>query len=145
MPSELFIVDTSAWLLVLRKDFDPKVKDRIDHLLKEDVIVTTEIVRLELLSGTRTEKEFQRLKMRLDALDAVETDSHLWQNACELGFKLRRKGITAPHTDILIGACALKTESTIVHADAHFDMMAKHTKMKVESFVTAAKARQPQK
>jgi hypothetical protein len=145
MHNDLFFVDTSAWLLVLRKDFIPKVKDRIDHLLKEDVIVTTGIIRLELLSGTKTEKEFQRLKIRLDALGTVETDNSLWQDACELGFKMRRKGITVPHTDILIAACALKTESTVVHADAHFDMMAKHSKLKVESFVTAAKARQSQK
>ncbi|MBT8368575.1 MAG: PIN domain nuclease [Deltaproteobacteria bacterium] len=145
MRNDLFLVDTSTWLLVLRKQFIPKVKDRIDNLLKEDLIITTGIVRLELLSGTKTEKEFQRLKMRLDALDTVESDKSLWQDACELGFKLRRKGVTVPHTDILIGACALKTESTIMHADAHFDMMAKHTKLKVESFVTAAKAFQSQK
>jgi predicted nucleic acid-binding protein len=32
-----------------------------------------------------------------------------------------------PYTDILIAACALRTESTVVHADAHFDLMANHT------------------
>ena len=139
MSSELFLVDTSVWILALRKDFFPKVKDRIDHLLKEDLIVTTGIVKLELLSGTRTEKEFQRLQNRLNALETIETDDFLWKDACELGFNLRRKGISVPYTDILIGTCALKTESTIVHADAHFDMMAKHTKLKVESFVDALK------
>jgi len=143
MSNELFLVDTSVWILVLRKDFIPKVKDRIDHLLKEDVIVTTGIVKLELLSGTRTEKEFQRLQNRLDALGTIETDDFLWKDACELGFKLRRKGITVPHTDILVGTCAIRTESTILHADAHFDMMAAHTKLKVESFITALKNLKP--
>lgn len=145
MHNNLFLVDTSAWLLVLRQTFIPKAKDRIDHLLKEDVIITTGIVKLEILSGTRTDKEFQRLKMRLDALGTVETDDSLWQKACELGFKLRRRGITVPHTDILIGACALKTASTILHADSHYDMMAKHTNLKVESWVKVAKALQSQK
>ena len=145
MSNDLFLADTSIWLLVLRKQFIPEVKDRINNLLKEDLIITTGIVILELLSGTKTETEFQRLKMRLDVLDTIESDKSLWQYACELGFKLRRKGVTVPHTDILIGACALKTESTIIHADAHFDMMAKLTKLKVESFVKAAKAFQAQK
>jgi len=139
MPNNLFLVDTSAWLLALRKDFIPEVKDRIDRLLKEDAIITTGIIRLEILGGTKTEKDFQRLKNRFDALDSVETDNSLWQNACELGFNLRRKGVTVPHTDILITACALKTGAIIVHADKHFDLMAKHLRVKVESFLHAAR------
>jgi len=135
MPNNLFLVDTSAWLFALRKDFMPEVKDRIDHLLKENAIITTGIVKLEILGGTRTQKEFQRLKTRLDALDMVETDTALWEEAYKLSFEFRRKGITVPYTDILIAACALRTESTIVHADAHFDLMANHISLKVESFV----------
>ena len=88
MTNNLFLVDTSAWLLALRKNFLPKVKDRIDHLLKEDVVITTGIVKLEILGGTKTEREFQRLKTRLDALDAVETDVELWDRAYGLAFKL---------------------------------------------------------
>jgi len=135
MPNNLFLVDTSAWLFALRKDFMPEVKDRIDHLLKENVIITTGIVKLEILGGTKTQNEFERLKTRLDSLDMVETDTALWEEAYRLSFELRRKGITVPYTDILIAAYALRTESTVVHADAHFDLMAKHIGLNVESFV----------
>ena len=135
MPNNLFLVDTSAWLFALRKDFMPEVKDRIDYLLKENAIITTGIVKLEILGGTKTQNEFERLKTRLDSLDMVETDTALWEEAYRLSFELRRKGITVPYTDILIAACALRTESTVVHADAHFDLMAKHIDLKVESFV----------
>lgn len=135
MPNNLFLVDTSAWLFALRKDFMPEVKDQIDHLLKENAIITTGIIKLEILGGTKTQKEFQRLKTRLDALDIVKTDTALWEEAYGLAFKLRRKGITVPYTDILIAACALRTESTVVHADAHFDLMANHVSLKVKSFV----------
>jgi len=135
MQNNLFLVDTSAWLFALRKDFMAEVKDRIDYLLKENAIITTGIVKLEILGGTKTQKEFQRLKTRLDALDMVETDTALWEEAYRLSFEFRRKGITMPYTDILIAACALRTESTVVHADAHFDLMANHTSLKVESFV----------
>ena len=135
MSNDIFLVDTSAWILALRKDFSPEVKERIDHLLKENCIITTGMVKLEILGGTKTETEFQRLKRRLDALDSVELDTPLWEKSCDLAFKLRRKGVTVPYTDILIAACALKTESTVVHADAHFDLMAGHIDLKVESFV----------
>ena len=118
MPGSLFLVDTSAWLLALRKDFLPVVKDRIDHLLREDAIVTTGIVKLEIFGGTKTEKEFQRLKNRFDALYAVEIDSLLWEEAYRLAFKLRGKGVTVPCTEILVAACAIKVEAVVVHADA---------------------------
>ena len=140
MSNNIFLVDTSAWILALRKDFSPEVKERIDHLLKENAIITTGMVKLEILGGTKTENEFQRLKRRLDALDSVELDTSLWERSYDLAFKLRRKGITVPYTDILIAACALKTESTVVHADAHFDLMAGHISLKVESFIAAVKS-----
>ena len=132
--SDPFLVDTSAWLLALRKNFLPIAKDRIDYLLKEDLVISTGMVRLELLGGTKTEIEFQRLKARLDALDTVETDMQLWARAYELAFNLRRRGVTIPYTDILIAACALHANAIILHADAHFDLISKHFELKVESF-----------
>jgi len=142
MTNNLFLVDTSVWILALRKDFVPAVKERIDNLLKENAIVTTGMVKLEILGGTKTETEFQRLKRRLDALDTVELDTSLWERSYDLAFELRRKEITVPYTDILIAACALKTGSTVVHADAHFDLMVGHISLKVESFVSTAKGLQ---
>jgi len=135
MPPDRFLVDTSLWILALRRDFVSEVKDRVDHLLREDTIVTTGIIMVEILSGAKTEKEFQRLKKGLDALDRVETDRPVWEEAAELGFTLRRKGVTVPHTDILIATCALRASAVVVHADAHFDLMAKHSPLKVESHV----------
>jgi len=140
MPNNLFLVDTSAWLLALRRDFIPAVKDRMDHLLKENAIITTGMVKLELLGGTKKQREFQRLKTRLDALEMVETDSSQWEKAYELAFKLRRKGITVPHTDILIAACALRAESTVVHADVHFDLIANQVRLEVESYVQTVRS-----
>ena len=135
MPNDIFLIDTSAWLFALRKDFIPEVKERIDRLLRDGVVITTGIIKLEIMSGARTQYEFQRLKSRFNDLDDIKTDDSIWQKACELGFALRRKGITVPHTDILIGACALQSGSVIVHADTHFDLMTGHTGIKVESLV----------
>jgi len=140
MSNNTFLVDTSAWILALRKDFSPGVKERIDHLLKENTVITTGMVKLEILGGTKTESEFRRLKRRLEALDSVDLDTSLWEESYDLAFKLRRKGITVPYTDILIAACALKIGSTVVHVDAHFDLMAGHISLKVESFVPNVKS-----
>ena len=139
MPDERVLVDTSAWLFALRKDFLPEIKDRIDLLLIENLVLTTGIIRLELLAGTRTEEEYGRLKKRLSALESIETDDLLWETACDTGFKLRRKGITIPYTDILIAACALSWGCIVLHADSHFDLIAEHLNLKCESFVEAVR------
>ncbi len=139
MPNNLFLVDTSAWILSLRKEFLPDVKDRVEYLLKENAIITSGMIKLELLGGTKEKKEFQRLKTRLDALEMVETNTSFWERAFYLAFSLRRKGITVPYTDIIIATCALITDATVVHADSHFDLMQPHCGLKVESFVVAIK------
>jgi predicted nucleic acid-binding protein len=140
MPADLFLVDSSAWIFALRKNPLGQLKDRIAHLLDRAEIATTGIIKLEILGGARTVEDFQRLKIRFEALHEIETDSRLWESSCELAFKLRRKGITVPYTDVLISACALNAGAVLVHADTHFDLLADSIGLKVESFVQAVKA-----
>lgn len=135
MPNEVYLVDTSVWIFALRKQPVGQIRDRIDSLLKEDAIVTTGMIKLEILAGAKTEKEFRRLKSRFDALECLETDDALWKRACDYGFKLRRRGLTIPSTDVLIASCALQSGSVLVHADAHFDLMEKPLSLRIESYV----------
>jgi predicted nucleic acid-binding protein len=69
------------------------------------------------------------------SLDDIITDNIIWDKASLLVFNLRRKGITIPHTDILIAACAMSEGCVLLHADNHFDIIARHTDLIVESFV----------
>jgi predicted nucleic acid-binding protein len=128
------LVDTSAWLFALRKDFNPEIKNRIDFLLHENLILITGIIKLELLAGTKTRSEYNRLKKRLSALGNIETDNIMWERACDIGFQLRRKGVTIPYTDILIATCALERECILLHADNHFNLISDHMDLKSESF-----------
>lgn len=134
MPANRFLVDTSVWILALRKDFVPEIRDRLDQLLKTDMVITAGIIKLEILGGTRTEKEFRLLKKRLDALPLIEIDTVVWEVAFELAFNLRRSRVTVPYTDILIAACAMVSDSTVVHVDAHFDLISGHANLRVEGF-----------
>ena len=136
MPNETYLVDTSAWLFALRKDANPAIKSRLDALLREDAIAIIGIVKLELLGGTRTQEEFSRLKRRLDALTYISMEEPLlWDLASEMAFNLRRKGLTIPYTDILIASAAINEDVILLHADIHFDQVAKHSRLRVESFV----------
>jgi len=132
----MILVDTSAWIFALRKNPFIKLKSRIDHLLEIDDVFTLGMIRLELLGGTKTKEEFDRLKNRLDALYEISTDAKLWSSAGQLAFDLQRKGLTIPYTDILIANAAIQSKSVLLHADSHFDLIAVQTELKVESCVT---------
>ena len=136
MPNDTFLVDTSAWLFALRKDANLEIKARLDTLLREDAVAITGIIKLELLGGTRTREESRRLKSRLDALKYVPMEEPLlWDLTYEMAFNLRRKGLTIPYTEILIASAAIKEDVILLHADIHFDQVARHSKLRVESFV----------
>ena len=135
----MVLIDTSAWIFALKKNFHPFVKERIEKILTESDVAINGIIELELLGGTRTEKEYERLKSRLDALYYVDSTKSLWDGASELAFDLKRKGMNVPYTDILIAATALQERAILLHADSHFDTIAKHSELKVESLVTLLK------
>ena len=141
----MVLVDTSAWIFALKKNPFLPLKDRIDMLLREDLVVSFGMIKLELLGGAKTTKEFNRLKSRLEAFYEISTDTILWGMASQLAFKLHRKGLTIPYTDILIACAALESKAVLLHADAHFDLLAKHTELKVESFLSLVQKNYQQK
>lgn len=119
------LIDTSAWILALRKEGSLRARDEIDRLIAENRAATAGIVKLELLAGTKTEKEYKELKEDLEALIQLEITSKTWESASHRAYILRRKGITVPSTDILIMTIAAENGCHLIHADRHFDLMTK--------------------
>jgi len=136
MSNSLVLIDTSVWVLFLRKSPSEVVKEEVGHLLAEDSVAISPMIRLELLGGTKSFEEFNRLKSRLDALRQIPTDEANWEAAAELSFKLRQRGKVIPYTDILIGSAAILAGVLLLHADRHFDLMAEDTDLSVRSLVS---------
>jgi predicted nucleic acid-binding protein len=135
MSNNLVLIDTSVWILALRRSPSPVVKDEVEHLLAENRVAIAPMIRLELLGGTKSLSEFNRLKSRLDALHQIPASEGNWDLATELSFKLRQQGKIIPYTDILIGAAAIMTGYLLLHADRHFDLMAEDTDLNVRSLI----------
>ena len=130
-----YLIESSAWIFVLRvKPVEP-LRRRIDELLQQGVVATTGMVRLELLGGAKTRAEFDRLAFVTQGLDQLSADGSAWLRAAELAFALRRQGITVPNSDVLIAAVAIENDAILVHADAHFERIAQHSELKTESYV----------
>jgi predicted nucleic acid-binding protein len=135
MSSSLVLIDTSVWILFLRKSPPRVVQEEVGRLLAEDRAVISPMIRLELLGGTRSAGEFERLRARLDALHQIPADEANWQMAAELAFALRQRGRIIPYTDILIGSAAILAHALLLHSDRHFDLMAGDTALSVRSLV----------
>ena len=131
----MMLIDTSAWIFALKKSFHSFVKERIEKILMESDVAINGMIELELLGGVKTEKEYERLKSRLDALYYIETDRSLWDYASKLAIDLKRKGVHVPYADILIAASAMQEKAILVHTDAHFDAISKYSELKVESLL----------
>jgi len=130
-----YLVDSSAWLFVFRRNPVEPLRRRIDELLQERVVATTGMVRLELLGGAKARPEYDRLAFVTEMLDQLSVEGSSWLRAAELAFALRRRGITVPNPDILIAAVAMENDVTLLHADAHFERIAQHTELRTESYV----------
>ncbi len=136
MSNSLVLLDTSGWVLFLRKSPPEAVKEEVAKLLAEDSVAISPMIRLELLGGTKSFDEFNRLKSRLDALRQIPADEANWQTAAELSFKLRQRGKVIPYTDILIGSAAILANVLLLHADRHFDLMAENTDLRARSLAS---------
>jgi len=139
LKNNLVLIDTSVWVPFLRKSPPPTVKNEVDLLLAEDRVAIFPMIRLELLGGTKSTKEFERLGSRLDALHQIPIGDANWDTAAELAFRLRQRGKAIPYTDILIGSAAILGDVLLLHADRHFDLMAEDTDLRVKSLVSVVR------
>ena len=58
MPDRALLVDTSAWIEALWPAGNALVRARVAALLADGRVVTTQMVVMELLSGARSEEEY---------------------------------------------------------------------------------------
>ena len=135
MTGKYVLVDTSAWILALKNSPVARARSVIDDLLAGGKIAIIPVIRLELLGGTKSTAEFQRLDSRLGALHQLPLAQAEWDESASLAFKLRRTGMTVPYTDIIIAAAAILHGIPLVHADRHFDLIASEVTLKAENLL----------
>jgi predicted nucleic acid-binding protein len=127
----LILVDTSAWVEFLRDTGSP-VCVRVDELLAAEV-ATCDPVRMELLAGARDEGHLDGLRRLLARAVVIPTEPTDYEQAAALYRTCRRAGETVRRmVDCLIAAVAIRSDVPVLHADADFDVLARHTSLRVE-------------
>lgn len=117
------LIDTSSWIHALRKDGNPDVRERVQHLLLGGMAAWCPINRVELWQGVKAKREQQFLEALERDIVLLPLDDSVWNTACQLGRKARQAGKPVPTTDVMITACAQTHGVEIEHCDKHLDLL----------------------
>lgn len=129
----MIVVDTSAWIELLRatgSDVHVRLRDALrEH---EDVCVT-EIVVAEILAGARDVHHTEELRstllgftlLPLNGLDGFERAAALYRTCRAGGESLRSIA------DCLVAVPAIAAGAPVLHAGRDFDALARHTPLEV--------------
>ncbi len=124
----MILVDTSAWVEYLRDTGSP-VCALVDAMLGND-LATCDPVRMEVLAGARSERHLADLRGLLARSSVLPTSPADYDQAAQLYRICRSRGETVRKMiDCLIAAVAIRADVPVLHADADFDVLVRHTRM----------------
>ena len=127
----MIVVDTSAWVEFLRGT-GSTVCNRVDELLANDIAIC-DPMRMEVLAGARDAEHLNSLRRLLARARLLPTTPVDYEQAAALYRTCRHNGETVRKLiDCLIAAVTVRAGAAILHADTDFDVLARHTPLKVE-------------
>ena len=128
----MIVADTSVWIDYV-KGIEAPHTDVLDQELAHDRIITGDIIITEFLQGFRDEKDYQKAKYIMDALQYYD----FWGK--EIAYKaarnfrnLRKKGITVRKTvGVVIATFCIEHNFQLIHNDRDFDAMEQYLGLRV--------------
>jgi len=122
----MILIDTSAWIEFLRDTGSP-VCERVQDALAEEMAVADPI-RMEVLAGARDEHHMMQLRRLLARGSSLHTQPIDYEQAAILYRQCRANGETVRKLiDCLIAAIAIRNHTSLLHKDADFDVLQRHT------------------
>ena len=124
----MILIDTSAWTEFLR-DTGSATCDRVEALLESEIAICN-AVRMEVLAGGRDEQHLHDLRRLLARATVLPTGPVHYDDAAAL-FRLCRWKTVRRSIGCLIGAVAIRAGVFVLHNDADFDVLARHTNLRI--------------
>ena len=129
-PVAVVLIDTSAWIEFLR-DTGSAVCVLVDELLAREVAIC-DAVRMEVLAGARDEAHLLNLRRLLARATVIPTRATDYEDAAALYRRCRTQGETVRRLiDCLIASIAIRAGAPILHNDADFHVLARHTELQI--------------
>jgi predicted nucleic acid-binding protein len=121
------LVDTSAWSAVLRRPSTKKgnaaqeaCAAALKDLIADGRAVMMGAVRQELLSGIKSEEQFEKLRSVLAAFPDLPMASIDHERAAQMFNLCQAAGVQGSHTDFLVCAMAERYKLAILSLDQDF-------------------------
>ena len=122
----MIVVDTSAWVEFLRYT-GSTVCNTVDALLDDDIAIC-DAISMELFAGARDERHLGDLRGLLARAALISITPADYDAAAALYRTCRHNGETIRRLiDCPIAAVAIRARASILHSDADFVALARHT------------------
>lgn len=123
----MILVDSSVWIDFFRGMVTPQV-DALDRLLGEELVAIGDLMMTEVLQGFASERDFNKARRLLGALDLVEIGGRdVMIEAARYFRDLRARGITIRKTiDTLIATRCIVSGYRLLYSDRDFDPFVTH-------------------
>jgi len=123
------LIDSSAWIEFLRRTGSP-TNAAVSKTLGTQP-QTCPPVHMELLAGTRTEREWVTTRTALAFAEPLACLESCFEVAAEFYRSCRHAGETPRnHIDCLIAAIAVEHDVELLHNDQDFDVLARYTPLR---------------
>ena len=131
----MIVVDSSAFIEYYRPRGDPKASSAVAEAISEDRVAVNGLIQVEICGYAASEATRDRLVSDFKAFHWLDLSRADFALAQDLGFQLRKNGVTIPATDLIIAASAMNSDATLYHRDRHFDLIAGQAPLSVRGFV----------
>lgn len=128
----MIVLDTSAWIEFLR-DTESPVCNAVDEFLGGHIAIS-DAISMEVLAGARDEHHLVQLRGLLARATVLPTTPASYDHAAALYRTCRRRGETVRRLiDCLIAAVVIESDASLLHADADFGTLARHTPLRIQA------------
>ena len=132
------LIDTSVWSQALRRQSSEvsstdqvRVVNVLKELIHDSRIAMLGPVRQELLSGVKTQKQFETLQQILSVFSDETLQREDYEQAAKNFNQCRQGGVQGSNTDFLICAVSMLRGWPIYSLDRDFEQYQKHLKVKL--------------
>jgi predicted nucleic acid-binding protein len=119
----MILIDTSAWIDFFRGG--DTIARSVDDALATGEAALCGPIETELRRGLQNERERRKVLPLLSGCHWLSTPENLWVEAGELGYALRRRGVTPKTFDLLIATYVLAHNTALLTLDRDFQHMRK--------------------
>ncbi len=135
----MIVVDTSAWVEMIRGRPHPVAATLKALIAARRDLAITDAILMELLAGVTSTEALARVRgqivglpiLQLEGLADFEEAARIYRSCRAAGYTLRNQ------IDCLITVLAIRHDATLLHNDHDFDVIARHSALKLQTLKAA--------